>query len=1499
MRRLVVLILGLTVMHAGPARAAEPSPRCIALGNEPAQIEVLPFKVRGNTCGSLLDGVSAYGEPCAIRGVLYDGHDVVYEVFLHEGNRVEFVLNVLDEHDGVAEPGDLTLALLKECDDGRSCNGSSEDGFGSEDETLPAASYPPKVYYLVVDSANGARCGPYELSVKGKNPTPDLKLEVDLPAKVFAGKDLTYKLVVRNAGSLAELPASGVTLTLELPRSGVRRLETLPEGCSKVDEKVVCHIPDLAPGEGATRQITVNVEPSFRGALVAPRAEAQAAEADATPADSKVSDIGTTVKGKSDLSVVVQPVEQAGVQVESVVAGAGPLTYTLRVHNAGPSDALAPQVKAELVGQAELLTPAPADCSLGNPVTCTVAKIKVGETVVLEFHAKVPSSASGELGFGASVAVAVGEEDPNGDNNSAPELTTRVVRVTDLKIVKSGPGTVIGCSNARYDITVHNLGPSDSTGATVTDRLEPGVKLVGPDICASEDGENGTTVTCTIDEVRSREGKLLPITVHVHPSSTDTPVLPLSISDLATVKADEPDDDPDNNTSPIVGTLSTTVTGADLRLAGLSVRRVSELPSTAATTSVIAGENLLYTIEVANGGPRPRDATVTVYLDLNVNPGKGAELVGSTGLCSQPGPPSSVICSVPALGSGVAQTVEFVARLAADASSGSLFTSTARVDPVGADDDTCVENDESDVVALRVERQADLSVSLTDAPDPVAEGKTLIYTVSVTNAGPSDASDVKAQLVLLPEAVSLVQEGCKCSGGVDALLCFGDLAAGSPKSCTITVEAPESGTRTLATAKVSSSTPDPDPMDNESQTTTTLAKDGQADLTVSKTAAAAAVVVGDLVEYTIVVTNNGPAEAGWRVEDHLCDGLTYVSLPDVCKADSADGRLITCASQAPLAPPLAPLASFAIPLQVRVEPTFAGGCDFDSCAPPSPGTVDNEATVSTKDGVVDPDPNNNQSCSSTTLLTSRSLVLPFFEAETSPAGPTTLFAVSNPTDFNVGVRYDYVFATGTPASAKVCLDPHETCTRNLRDVLLALGLTAGQGHVVVEPDTSACALAPAVANDCALAPPVVQAPPVVPAPAVVPAPELGGDFFRLDRLPSPAHDRAGGELLVSADTSRLPPELCELWDTRFLNDAARGLSTEFVFYVPRAGNAEVVAVGQVYTEDGKLLQKVEVRAPIVDGQRQLAFRQGGAALLTKFGAVEWELRDEIGNPIAGNVSVVHRAAGRYVVALPGVCRRPPAGKDGSEPPLVLPYFEVDEAEGVTTLLAVRNGTDQEVNVQFEYFSAQGEHIPTVDDNVLLGPHATHTRNLRDIIRVQDGSALTGWVWLTLIGPPPPGRAERVLSGDFVRIDRAGAAGGALVDSDPRRIPAQLCSRWDVRFVNDGRFAGRTRFLFYVAPPAGSTVPPLTGSTVQGKVYLEDGSEGPVVPPFNTLDVVFARGSGELSGHGTIEWALSAPGYVAAILEAAGSSVLVPGICRDQDPGLSHSAPPRARTRSLP
>jgi uncharacterized repeat protein (TIGR01451 family) len=111
---------------------------------------------------------------------------------------------------------------------------------------------------------------------------------------------------------------------------------------------------------------------------------------------------------------------------------------------------------------------------------------------------------------------------------------------------------------------------------------------------------------------------------------------------------------------------------------------------------------------------------------------------------------------------------------------------------------------------------ADLSVAITDAPDPVAKGANLTYSVVTTNNGTGSAVSVKL-IDTLPSTVRFVSAtpttgSCAEPGGT--VTCnLGDLANGASATVTITVKPLKAGTITNS-AQVSSLSPDPNPANN-------------------------------------------------------------------------------------------------------------------------------------------------------------------------------------------------------------------------------------------------------------------------------------------------------------------------------------------------------------------------------------------------------------------------------------------------------------------------------------------------------------------------------------------------------------------------------------------------------------------------------------------------------------------------------------------------------------
>jgi uncharacterized repeat protein (TIGR01451 family) len=130
------------------------------------------------------------------------------------------------------------------------------------------------------------------------------------------------------------------------------------------------------------------------------------------------------------------------------------------------------------------------------------------------------------------------------------------------------------------------------------------------------------------------------------------------------------------------------------------------------------------------------------------------------------------------------------------------------------------------VVSFQAPANADLTVMKTDSPDPVDAGLDLTYTVTVSNGGPDDATNVVLTDPLPTGAsfVSAMSSQGTCSQASGTVTCdLGILAASASATATIVVRPTAAGGSPISnTASVTSAAVDPNPGDNSATASTTV-----------------------------------------------------------------------------------------------------------------------------------------------------------------------------------------------------------------------------------------------------------------------------------------------------------------------------------------------------------------------------------------------------------------------------------------------------------------------------------------------------------------------------------------------------------------------------------------------------------------------------------------------------------------------------------------------------
>ncbi|MBK8068624.1 MAG: DUF11 domain-containing protein, partial [Rhodanobacteraceae bacterium] len=290
---------------------------------------------------------------------------------------------------------------------------------------------------------------------------------------------------------------------------------------------------------------------------------------------------------------------------------------------------------------------------------------------------------------------------------------------------------------------------------------------------------------------------------------------------------------------------------------------VSVVKTTSNPAPVAGGANFTYTVTVANGGPQP--AANVVMTDVLPAGVRFVSLTPPAGwTCTTPGANANgtVSCNIASQPVGSA-AFPIVVNLDPAVPNGTVISNTASATTTSVDSNPA---NNSGSVSVNGAISADLSVTLTDSPDPVVAGTQLTYVATLTNNGPSDAPNASISLPL-PAGTSFVSATADNAGTCNAaspVACSwtGPIVSGATRSTTIVVAVAPAQTAALsATATVSLTPAGSDPNAANDTATATTGVQVQADLSITLADAPDPVTAGTQLTYTAVVTNAGPSDA--------------------------------------------------------------------------------------------------------------------------------------------------------------------------------------------------------------------------------------------------------------------------------------------------------------------------------------------------------------------------------------------------------------------------------------------------------------------------------------------------------------------------------------------------------------------------------------------------------------------------------------------------------------
>ena len=600
-----------------------------------------------------------------------------------------------------------------------------------------------------------------------------------------------------------------------------------------------CTLGALAPGATATITSVFHIPSSYAGPdPVQNTAAVSSGTPDPVPANNTSNASATLSARLATLTVTKDD------GTTSVVPG-NQTTYTITVHNGGPSDATGVSVQDQVTA----LTDPTWTCTATGGGSCaapsgsgsinTTVNLPANAAATFALKGTVPPGATGALTNTVEAIAPAGFADPT------PSIATDTDQLTpqaDLAVTKSGPATVVPGNTAVYTIVVSNAGPSTATNVVVNDPTPSGLTFV------SNSGACTSAFPCAFGSLAPGASQTITTTLLVPPGyQTPNPIV-----QTASVSSQTPDLVTGNNSAsaqtPVDANADVEVTKA-----------------VAPTTGILVGDTVTFIVQASDNGPNA--ATGVVVTDLL--PAGLSFVSASATQGSYTDSSGQWVISALAAGQSVQLTIQAQVTQPGNITNLAIKTGGNEPDPNPGND--------SGAATINAAAAADVAVMKTADNTTPSVGQNVTFTVTAANRGPSDATGVEVQDAL-PPGLALVS-ATPSMGNYDpatGIWTVGDLTASTSATLTVLASVNTTGALVNVARKTAQTEIDPNPLNDDASVS--LNAVATADIDVGKTISTVSPPVGGQVTFTVTATNHGPSPAtGVVVTDQLPDGFSFVS----------------------------------------------------------------------------------------------------------------------------------------------------------------------------------------------------------------------------------------------------------------------------------------------------------------------------------------------------------------------------------------------------------------------------------------------------------------------------------------------------------------------------------------------------------------------------------------------------------------------------------------------